>query len=152
MSTDVRVAVTIHRPRAVVASFMFDPKNDVAWTTGVIDVRPLSQMVEGRLDVGAKVERTSRFLGKTFAYTYEVIEAAADRTVLMRVEQPFPMQIRYELDDAGDGSTVAVIHARGEAGGFYRIAAPLLNRMVKKNITKDLEALKACLEARSDAS
>jgi len=39
------------------------------------------------------------------------------------------------------------IHARGDAGGFYRIAAPLLNRMVKRSITNDLETPKEYLEA-----
>jgi hypothetical protein len=143
MGTDVRVEVTIARPRRDVAAFMFDPANDTIWTTGVVDVRPLTP---GRLHEGSKVERTSKFLGRRFAYQYEVVEAAEDRLVVMRVEQPFPMQIRYELEDAGEG-TRAVIHARGDAGGFYEIAAPLLNRMVKKNIQKDLDALKAHLEA-----
>src|SRR5262249_21201742 len=119
MSTDVRVHVTIRRPRAEVASFMFDPTNDTLWTTGVIDVRPLAP---ARLGVGSKVERTSKFLGRTFAYHYEVVEADGDRTVAMKVEQPFPMQIRYALDESPEG-TVASIHATGEAGGFYRLAA-----------------------------
>ena len=43
MSTDVRVEVTIHRARTEVAEFMFEPKNDVIWTTGVVDVRPLTE-------------------------------------------------------------------------------------------------------------
>jgi hypothetical protein len=145
MSTDVRVEVTILRSRAQVAAFMFDPTNDAIWTTGVVDVRPLTG---GRLRVGSKVERTSKFLGRQFAYQYEVVEADDDRLVAMRVEQPFPMVIRYELaDDSGGASTRATIHARGDAGGFYRIAAPLLNRMVKRSITNDLETLKEYLEA-----
>jgi hypothetical protein len=144
MSTDVRVEVTIARSPSDVAAFMFDPANDTVWTTGVIDVKPLTP---GRLHAGSKVERTSKFLGRRFGYQYEVVEADGDRLVAMRVEQPFPMQIRYELDAAEDGTRVA-IHARGDAGGFYKMAAPLLNRMVRKNIKKDLDALKAHLEAR----
>jgi hypothetical protein len=144
MSTDVRAQVTIRRPRSEVAAFMFDPTNDEVWTTGVIGVRPLTP---GRLHRGSKVERTSQFLGRRFAYQYEVVDADEDRLVAMRVEQPFPMQIRYELEDAGEGTVVA-IHARGDAGGFYKIAAPLLNRMVKRNIEKDLDALRAHLEAQ----
>jgi hypothetical protein len=128
---------------------MFEPSNDTVWTSGVVDVRPL---MDGRLRVGSKVERTSRFLGRTFAYEYEVVEADGDRMVAMHVEQPFPMQIRYELADAPGGHTVAVIHAKGEAGGFYRLAAPLLNSMVRRSIAKDLAALKAHLEQLTSAS
>ena len=145
MSTDVRVEVTIARARADVAAFMFDPAHDAIWTTGVVEVRPLT---EGRLRVGAKVERTSQFLGRRFAYQYEVVEAEADHFVTMRVEQPFPMRIRYELTDA-PGGTRASIHAEGDARGFYRLASSLLNRMVRHNITKDLALLKAHLETRA---
>jgi hypothetical protein len=122
-----------------------DPANDAIWTTGVVDVRPHG---EGRLRVGSKVERTSKFLGRQFAYQYDVVEADGDRLVAMRVQQPFPMVIRYELADDPEGTgTRAVIHARGEAGGFYRVAAPLLSRMVRRSITNDLETLKEYLES-----
>jgi hypothetical protein len=93
------------------------------------------------------VERTSKFLGRQFSYEYEVVEADDDRYVVMRVEQPFPMRIRYELEDDSDGTATRVtIHAQGDASGFYRLAAPLLNRMVRRNITTDLETLKQHLE------
>jgi hypothetical protein len=85
MSTDVRAQVTIRRPRSEVAAFMFDPTNDEVWTTGVIGVRPLTP---GRLHRGSKVERTSQFLGRRFAYQYEVVDADEDRLVAMRVEKP----------------------------------------------------------------
>lgn len=143
MSTDVRVEVVVDKPRAEVAAYMFDPTHDLEWTTGVVGVRPLTT---GRLRRGSRVERTSKFLGRTFSYTYEVVDDDGDRFIEMRVEEPFPMHIRYELEDA-NGKTRTAIHAKGEAGGFYRIAAPLLNRMVRKNITRDLETLKAKLEA-----
>jgi hypothetical protein len=146
MATDVRVELEIRRPRTEVAAFMFDPKNDATWTTGVVDVRPLTS---GRLRVGSRVERTSKFLGRKFAYEYEVVDADADHLVAMHVEEPFPMHIRYELKDAEDGrGTIAAIHATGEAGGFYRLAAPLLNRMVRRSISNDLKALRDHLEAQ----
>jgi hypothetical protein len=148
MATDVRVEVVVHRPRTEVAAFMFEPSNDTLWTGGVVAVRPLTQ---GRLTAGSKVERTSKFMGRQFAYQYEVVEAKGDELVAMKVEKPFPMQIRYELDESPEG-TVARIHATGDAGGFYRIAGPLLNGMVKKNITNDLKALKKHLEGKSSSS
>lgn len=123
---------------------MFEPENDPIWTTGVVSVRPLT---EGRLRTGARVERTTRFLGRTFSYVYEVVDAEGDRFVAMTVAQPFPMQIRYELEDS-EGATVARIHAKGDAGGFYRLAAPLLDAMVRRNIARDLENLRRHLESQ----
>jgi len=52
---------------------------------------------------------------------------------------------------AQSGNIRAVIHATGDASGFYRFAAPLMNRMVRRNIRKDLETLKARIE-RFDVS
>jgi hypothetical protein len=124
---------------------MFDPSNDAAWTTGVIAVNPLTP---GRLHAGSRVERTVKFLGKRFSYTYDVVDALDDAYVEMAVSQPFPMQIRYELQAVAPSSTRVAIHARGDASGFYRLMSPILNRMVRRNIRRDLEALARCV-ARS---
>jgi hypothetical protein len=67
----------------------------------------------------------------------------------MKVERPFPMLVRYELEDAPGGTLVA-IHASGAPGGFFAgIAAPLMTRQVRKNIAADLKRLRACLEGNS---
>ena len=145
MAIDVQTEVLIRRPRGEVAEFMFDPKNDAIWTTGVVECRPLT---DGRLRAGSKVERVTKFLGRQFGYTYEVVDAAADDFVEMKVEQPFPMQIRYELVVAPEG-TLARIRAQGDATGFFRLAAPFMSRMVRRNITNDLETLKEYLEAKA---
>lgn len=142
MSIDVQPEILIKRPRAQVATFMFEPRNDKLWTTGVVECRPLT---EGPLRTGSRVERVTRFLGRQFGYQYEVTDAGQDHYVEMRVTEPFPMQIRYELADAPEGTRVS-IRARGDASGFYRLAAPLLSRMVRRNITQDLELLKKHLE------
>lgn len=145
MGIDIQTQVTIQRPPAEVAGFMFDPRNDAIWTTGVIECRPLT---EGPLRAGSRVERVTKFLGRQFGYTYEVVDADGERFVEMRVEQPFPMQIRYELEDA-PGGTLARIRARGDATGFFRMAAPFLGRMVRRNITNDLETMKEYLEGQA---
>jgi hypothetical protein len=145
MAIDIATEVVIRRPRSEVAGFMFDPANEAIWTTGVVESKPFQ---EGRFRKGARVERVSKFLGKRLAYVYEIEDADADSFVAIRVQEPFPMRIRYELEDAAGGGTVARIRAAGEPGGFFgRVAAPLMSRMVKRNITSDLETLKEYLEA-----
>lgn len=143
MAIDISTEVVIARPRPEVAAFMFDPKNDAIWTTGVIESHPHA---DGPLARGAKVERKVKFLGRRFSYLYEVADAAPDAFVELLVDQPFPMKVRYELEDDPRG-TIARIRAQGEPGGFFRMAGPLLSRMVKRNITNDLELLKEYLEA-----
>lgn len=140
---DVHPHVVIRRPRADVAAFMFDPHNDLAWTGGIVESLPLS---DGPLQPGSRVERVARFLGRTFAYEYEVLAVEPDCSVEMSVARPFPMRIRYELEDADDGTLVR-IRARGDPGRFFGLASPLLRRLVRRSIAKDLRRLRVLLES-----
>ena len=121
---------------------MFNPANDLAWTGGITASRPAQ---DGPLVAGATVERTARFLGRTFTYGYVVIEHEPDRLVQLEVERPFPMVVTYELDDNPEGTLVA-IHASGSPGRFFGWATPLMTGRVRKSIAADLSRLKHCLE------
>ena len=143
MSVDVRPEVVVHRPRAEVAAYMFDPANDLAWTGGITSSRPDQP---GPLVAGATVVRTAKFLGRTFDYGYVVTAHEPGRLVEMQVEKPFPMTVRYELEDAPDGTNVA-IRASGSPGGFFAVAEPLMRWQVRRSISADLARLKKNLEA-----
>jgi hypothetical protein len=142
VAVDVRPAVLVRRPREQVAAFMFDPANDLRWTGGITSSRPARP---GPLVTGATVERTARFLGRTFDYRYVVTRHDPDRLVELAVDRPFPMTVRYELRDVPDG-TVAAIHAAGAPGGFFGWASPVLARQVRRSIAADLDRLRRCLE------
>lgn len=142
MTVDVRPVVLVHRPRAEVAAFMFEPRNDMRWTGGITSSSPAQP---GPLVLGASVERTAKFLGRAFTYGYVVTQHKVDRLVELKVDRPFPMLVRYELDDSPDGTLVA-IHASGAPGGFFRWATPVMSAQVRKSITGDLNRLRACLE------
>ncbi len=146
MAVDVRPVVLVRRPRPEVAAFMFDPANDLRWTGGITASRPAQP---GRLREGATVERTARFLGRSFDYGYVVTRAEPDRLVELRVDRPFPMRVTYELADAPDGpdSTVVAIRAAGNPGRFFGWATPLMTRQVRRSITADLNRLRGCLES-----
>jgi hypothetical protein len=144
MAVDVRPTVVVHRPRAAVAAFMFDPANDLRWTGGIRDSRPTRP---GPLVTGATVERTAKFLGRTFTYGYVVTDHDPDRMVELRVDRPFPMTVRYELADDPQGTLVA-IHATGTPGRFFGWATPVMARQVRTSIAGDLARLRTCLEDR----
>jgi hypothetical protein len=142
MGVDVSPTVLVRRPRRDVAAFMFDPGNDLRWTGGITSSRPAQP---GPLVEGATVERTGKFLGRTFTYGYAVTRHEPDRLVELKVDRPFPMLVRYELKDADD-ATLVTIRATGNPGGFFGWATPLMSRQVHKNIAADLQRLRTCLE------
>ncbi|MEO6145252.1 MAG: SRPBCC family protein [Dermatophilaceae bacterium] len=143
MAVDVRPVVLVHRSRTDVAAFMFDPRNDLRWTGGITSSSPAQP---GPLVLGARVERTAKFLGRVFTYGYVVTAYQPDCLVELKVDRPFPMLVRYELEDAPGGTMVA-IHAAGSPGRFFGWATPLMTRQVSRSIASDLDRLRACLES-----
>ena len=145
MSTDVTVSTTVAAPRAEVAAYATDWRNDKEWIGALTDVRLETEPPFG---VGARVARVASFLGKRMEYVNEVVELEPERRLVMRsVRAPFAMTVTYEFADA-DGGTRMLVHAEGDAGGFYRLAGPLLSRMVRRSIAADLGRLKAAVEHR----
>jgi uncharacterized membrane protein len=144
MSVDVIVETAIGRPREQVARFAMDPANDTRWISALDSARTLT---DGPFGEGTRVERVASFLGKRIEYVNEVVEHEPGRRLVMRsVKAPFPMTVTYEFEDAPAG-TLARIRAEGDASGFYAVGGPLLARMVRRGIRKDLELLKSLLEA-----
>jgi hypothetical protein len=145
VSTRVDESLVIGRPRADVALYMFDWRNDSEWIGGISEARLVT---DGDFGAGSRVERIASFMGKRVEYVLEVEDYDPEARVAMRsVKGPFPMTVAYDLEDS-DGATRARIRVGGDASGFYRIAAPLLNRAAARSIAGDLKRLKTLLESR----
>jgi hypothetical protein len=150
MGVDVTVEQRIERPRDEVARFAMDPANDTRWILALDSARVLPGGDRaGGIGVGTRVERLASFLGRRIEYVNEIEEYDPPRRLAMRsVKAPFPMTVVYEFEEAGEGATLARIRAGGDARGFYSVAGPLLNQMVKRGISRDLEALKDLMERK----
>ena len=146
MAIEVTAQVVINRPREDVAGYATDPANDTAWIGGIVEAELLTAPPVG---VGTKVRRVAKFLGRRMEYTPEVVEYEQNSRLVMRTDSPFDMTIAYKFEDASSG-TLTRIHIQGGGGGFYRLAEPLLARMVKRNIAGDLRRLKKLVETRAD--
>ena len=145
MSVDVTVEQEIARDRETVAGFVMDPANDTRWIKALTSVRRLDG--DGPVGAGTRVERVASFLGRRIEYVNEIVALEPGRRLAMRsVKAPFPMEVTYELEDAPRGTRMR-IRAGGEAGGFYRVAGPLLGAAVRRGIEKDLSELKRLMEA-----
>jgi carbon monoxide dehydrogenase subunit G len=144
MSVDVTVEQQIARDRDTVARFVMDPANDTRWIKALTSVQTLDGDVP--VGVGTQVERVASFLGRRIEYVNEIVALEPGRRLAMRsVKAPFPMEVTYELEDAGDGTLIR-IRAAGDAGGFYRIAGPLLGKAVRRGVARDLAELKRVME------
>ena len=144
MPVDVETTVEIALPRAQVAAFATDPDNATVWYANITEV---SWRTAPPLAVGTEVDFVARFLGRTLAYTYEVVELRAGERFVMRTAQgPFPMETTYAWTDTADGGTRMTLRNRGEPTGFGHVAGPLMALAVRRANRKDLALLKAVLE------
>jgi uncharacterized membrane protein len=145
MPVDIRTEIDIDRPLQDVASYVADPDNATAWYENI-------EAVEWRsprpLAVGSRIAFVARFLGRRLTYTYEVDEFVPGVRLVMRTaEGPFPMETTYTWEDTTNGGTRMTLRNRGEPAGVAKLAGRLLATAVRRANRKDLERLKAILQA-----
>jgi len=146
MPVDVHVETVIDGAPERVASYAADPANAPTWYA---NIRSVDWRTPPPVAVGSRLDFVAQFLGRRLAYTYEVVELEPDRRLVMRTtDGPFPMETTYTWEPAGVGKTRMTLRNRGNPSGFSRMAAPMLERAMRRATTKDLARLKALLEAR----
>jgi uncharacterized membrane protein len=145
VAVDVFTETTIQRPIDVVARFAADPVNAPTWYVNIDSVEWRSPPV---VEVGSKVAFVARFLGRRLSYTYELTDVVAGERLVMRTaEGPFPMETSYTWSPIGTAATRMTLRNRGAPAGFSRLAGPFMTMAMRRANRKDLQRLKAILEA-----
>lgn len=146
MAVDVLTEVVIARPCAEVAAYACEPDHAPSW---YVNIKSVEWKSPAPLTMGSRVAFVAQFLGRRLAYTYEIIELIPGQKLVMRTaEGPFPMETTYGFEAVSAGSTRMTLRNRGEPSGFSKLAAPLMASAMRKANRKDLDQLKAVLEAR----
>jgi len=146
VSVDVRVETVVDRPVAEVSAYAADPTHAPEW---YVNIREVTWQTPPPVAVGSRMDFVARFLGRRLAYTYEVVELVPGARLVMRTaDGPFPMETTYTWEPAGDGRTRMTLRNRGTPSGFAGVAAPVMERAMRRATTKDLARLKALLERR----
>ena len=142
----VEHSVVINRPIEEVFDFMADIENAPQWRSGLVEVKKLSD----ELVVGAKATEVLQFLGRRMETTYEITEYEPNKKFSFKTTSgPVPMEGGFTVESA-EGGTKVTFKIQGEAGGFFKLAEPILARMVRRQVETDHGNLKDLLEARAD--
>ena len=145
MPVDVMTEIVIERPREVVAEYAADPSNAPQWYARI---RSSEWLTAPPLALGTRLAFEARFLGRTLAYTYEVVSYTPAEHLAMRTAQgPFPMETTYTWSSVDSDWTRMTLRNRGEPQGFSKLVAPLMAGAVRRANRHDLALLKQILES-----
>ena len=133
----------VDRPATEVFEVISDFEQNPSWQNGMVSCRFTT---EGPLRVGSQYEQQAKFLGRNIVSTFEVTEFDPGRMVkATSIAGTFPITFTRTVEPHGDGTKVTAI-VSGDSSGVFRLAAPLMRRMVKRSIDGDYRRLKALLE------
>lgn len=142
---ETSTSIEIERPAGEVFAFVSEFPNNPRWQRGQRSCRWTS---EPPLRVGSTYDQHARFLGRDMVNAFRVVELEPGRSVTFTSESgTFPLTVTRTVEPLGAGRSRFTEHVRGEPGGFFRIAEPLLRPLVKATIKRDFPRLKALLEA-----
>ena len=144
MTVDVQVETTIARTPSEVAAYAADPTNAPEW---YVNIKSVQWQTPPPVEVGSRLDFVAQFLGRRIAYTYEVAELVpGERLVMRTADGPFPMETTYTWEPVSCGTRMT-LRNRGNPSGFAQLAAPLMERAMRRATTKDLARLKVILES-----
>ena len=142
--TEVEVSVDIARPLAEVFAYITHFPNNTQWQMGVKSAEITST---GEFGIGSTYTQISQFIGRDIVFHFEVIEFEPNRRIRFKTTSgTFPVDIVRAVEPIDNETRVTAIIG-GDAGGIFRLAAPLLDWMTRRQIEADYQRLKAILEA-----
>ena len=97
---------------------------------------------------GLDVRASGKVSGRRIESTFEVIDYEPDRMIkATSTSGSFPITFTRMVEST-DGVTKVTAIIEGDASGFFKLAQPLLARMVQRSVDGDYVNLKRVLEAR----
>ncbi len=139
------MGVDVDRSANEVFAFVAEFENNPRWQRGMRSCRWTSPSPRG---VGSTYDQVARFLGKEIVSSFRVLEHHPGRRVkITSTSGPFPITETRTVQPLGDGRAHVSAIVEGDAGGFFRIAGPVLRALVARSVRGDYVRLKRLLEA-----
>jgi uncharacterized membrane protein len=131
----VEESIEIDKPVEEVFDYLFEVDNFPEWSAPAIDVR---RDKAGSLKEGDTFTVVVTFLGRRFELPYEVTDYDPLRHYTHKsTGGPIPNQWSYTFNEVSGGTRLRRV-AQGEPGGFFRVAEPLFEKVLR-------EPCKTCL-------
>jgi len=147
-SKEVRIvrvdgSIVINRTPDEVFAYATDPAHTPEWQSSALETS-----VDGPVQAGASGKEVRKFLGRRMESTMKIEAFEPPRRFALQVTSgPVPFHVEQTVEPDGTGSRVSVT-IEGEPGGFFKLADPLVERAVRREIEGNLATLRDILETR----
>ena len=143
---NIEKTVVINRPLEDVFEYVAQGENWSQWAAELVDTRKTS---EGPLAVGTTYTHVAQLLGRRIENGYRVTGYEPNRQVSMKsMSGPIPADTDL-LFESVDGGTRVTLRAQAEIGGFFKLAEPIVARMMGRQQDANFANLKDLLEAQA---
>ena len=138
--------MAINRPHEEVFAYISNSENNPRWQGGMKEARFTSH---GPLGVGSTYAQMATFLGRRVESTFEVIDYQPNGLIkATSTSGSFPITFTRIVEPVNSGAQVSAI-VEGDATGFFKLAQPLLAKMVQRSVDADYANLKQILETQA---
>jgi len=143
--TELEVSVEINRPLKDVVAFVDDCYNDPMWQSSVLESE---KVTEGNPKVGTVYQVKEKFLGRVIEQQWQVTERNEDGSCwsAKTLSGSFPMKTSLCMEAIGDKTRV-VRTLSIDVGHFFKVAAPVVSHIAKRELDMDFANLKELLES-----
>ena len=146
---EMQATAEIDRPAAEVWQVLADYARDPEWRTGVRSMVPTPP---GEAQVGTTTTEVLRLGGRTWRNDGEVTAVDAGRRFTWRTTVGADADGARAVSPTSDGSCLVSLELRVRPHGAERLMAPLLRRMLQKNLHRDLSRLRELVTAGAEAA
>jgi len=141
---NIEKSVHINKPAAEVFAFMSEFANDAKWQSDLVRSEKTSA---GPTAVGSTGLYVQKLMGQEMKNEVVVTEYDPPKRFAMKTTSgPVKFEAIATFEDMG-GGTHLTMNAKGEPGGFFKVAEGLIQKELDKSFERDLQKLKQVLEA-----
>jgi uncharacterized membrane protein len=141
----VEFNIVINRPVEEVFAFLSNNENFPKWASGIVEVKKTS---EGPIGMGTTWRTVSAFLGQRIKTESEVTEYEPNRKYTHRSKSGPLYQNGWSFERVEGGTAVKLV-TEMEPRGFFKLAVPIVLRLLKRRFDTDLAHLKGLMNAHA---
>lgn len=138
-------SIVIKRPVKEVFSYVTDAGNLSSWMSELAEAE---QSSEGPVGVGTTISAVANLMGRRIENVQQVTEYEPNRKFAIKsTSGPVENEDKFTFESISGGTKVTR-KTEGEMGGFFRMAEPLVVRMLNRQFENNFANLKDLLEAQ----